>query len=71
MFQMPDSIICFTKVFTLRAAPFMFILVGVMCEFAMVPGVYMFCIVPSGKRGALFFLRAQMYTFSSTFIKEI
>ena len=27
--------------------------------------------VPSGGRGALFFLREKMYTFSSTFIKKI
>ena len=28
-------------------------------------------IVPSGRRGSLFFLKTQMYTFSSTFIKKI
>ena len=27
--------------------------------------------VPSGRRGALFFLRGQMYTSGSTFIKKI
>ena len=37
---MPYRIICFTKILTLATAPFLFILVGVICEFAIVPGVY-------------------------------
>ena len=37
---MPYRIICFTKILTLAIAPFLFILVGVVCEFAIVPGVY-------------------------------
>ena len=37
---MPYRIICFTKILTLAVAPFLFILVGVICEFAIVPVVY-------------------------------
>ena len=37
---MPYSITCSTEIFTLATAPFLFIFVGVICEFAMVPGVY-------------------------------
>ena len=37
---MSYRIICFTKILTLAIAPFLFILVGVVCEFAIVPGVY-------------------------------
>ena len=37
---MLHRIICFTKILTLEIAPFLFILVGVVCEFAIVPGVY-------------------------------
>ena len=37
---MPYCIICFAKILTLAIAPFLFILVGVVCEFAIVPGVY-------------------------------
>ena len=39
---MPNSIPSFTKVYTLATTPFLFILVGILsvCEFAMVPGVY-------------------------------
>ena len=37
---MPSSITCSTKTLTLEIAPFLFILVGVLCEFTMVPGVY-------------------------------
>ena len=33
-------IICFTTILTLAIAPFLFILVGVICEFLIVPGVY-------------------------------
>ena len=37
---MPSCIICFPKICTLAIAPFLFILVDVICEFAIVPGVY-------------------------------
>ena len=38
---MPYSIICFTKIPALAITPFLFILVGVICEFVIiVPGVY-------------------------------
>ena len=36
---MPDSITCFTKILTLAMSPFLFALVGVLSEFAMVAGV--------------------------------
>ena len=39
---MAYRIICFTKILTLAIAPFLLILVGVICEFAIVPGVYIF-----------------------------
>ena len=37
---MPYRIICFTKILTLAIAPFLSTLVGIICEFAIVPGVY-------------------------------
>ena len=37
---MPLSITYSTKIFTLAIGPFLFILVGFLCEFAMVLGVY-------------------------------
>ena len=37
---MPHGITCSTKVLTLTVAPFLLILVGVLCEFSMVLGVY-------------------------------
>ena len=37
---MPDCIICFTKILTLAVAPFSFILVSVISEFAIVPSVF-------------------------------
>ena len=40
---MPYSITCFTKILTLAKPPLLLILVGVYCEFAMVPGVYIYC----------------------------
>ena len=39
---MPYSITCSTKVFTLAIATFLLILLGVLCEFAMVQVVYIF-----------------------------
>ena len=60
---MPYSISCSTKILTLVIPPFLFILVGVLCEFAILPGMYILF--------TLIFLRAKMYTFNCTFIKEI
>ena len=37
---MPYSITCSIKILTLAIEPFLFIFFGVICEFAMVPGVY-------------------------------
>ena len=37
---MPYRIIYFTKILTLTIAPFLFVLVGVVCEFAIVPVAY-------------------------------
>ena len=53
---MPYSICSSTKILTLVAAPFLFFLVGAqsVCEFAMVPGVYIL-LCPQGKKGILFF----------------
>ena len=65
---MPYSITCSIK--TLIAS-FLFILVSILYEFNMVPFNMVHFTVPSGRRGALFLLKAQMYTFSSTFIKSI
>ena len=59
---MHESITCSTKILTLTIAPFLFLLVGAKC---------VHFIVPSGGRGTLFFLSAEMYTFSSMFIKKI
>ena len=51
---MPYSIPSSTKILTLATAPFLFILVGILsvCEFGMVPGVYIL-LFPPGRRGAL------------------
>ena len=37
---MPSNITCSAKILTCAIAPFLFILVDALCEFAMVPGVY-------------------------------
>ena len=37
---MPDNITCSPKIITFPIATFYFILVGVFCEFVIVPGVY-------------------------------
>ena len=37
---MSYCITCSTKIFTLTITPFLFLFVGLICEFAMVPGVY-------------------------------
>ena len=48
---MPYCITCSTKILTLATAPFLFILVGVLCEFAMVPSGYILLspLLPEGK----------------------
>ena len=67
-YSIPSS----TKIPTLETAPFLFILLGTLCvcEFAFVPEVYIL-LRPPGRKGALLFLRAQIYIFSSTIIKNI
>ena len=63
---MPYSITCSNEILTLAMAPFLFIFVGIICEFAMVPCMCVHFIVPSaGRRGSLFFLRAHIYTQSA------
>ena len=48
---MPYSITSSTKILTLAIPAFWFILVAVLSEFAIVPGVCVHFIVPSGRRG--------------------
>ena len=43
-------IICSTKILTLAIAPSLFISVGVLCEFAMMLGVYTVVLLPSRKK---------------------
>ena len=46
---MSDITTCSTKIFTLAIAPFLFYFLfipGVLCEFAMVPGVYIVHLSP-------------------------
>ena len=59
-----------TKILTLATAAFLFVLVDTLsvCEFAMVPGVYI--LLCSQEEMVTFFLKAQMYTLSSTIIKR-
>ena len=64
---MPYCITCSTKILTLAIAPFLFISVGVICEFAMVPHVYILLSPQEEEVYTLFFMRAQTCTFSSTF----
>ena len=66
---MPYRIICFTKILTLAVAPFLFILVGVVFEFAVVPDVYIL-LLRKKRHTTLLFLRVQIEKFSSTFIKD-
>ena len=65
---MPYSITYSTKILSLAIALFLFILVGAFLPFG---SRCVHFTVPSGRRDALFFLYAQIYTFSSTFIKKI
>ena len=48
---MPYRITCSTKILTLARAPFLFILVGVLCEFAMASSGYILLspLLPEGK----------------------
>ena len=55
----------------LAIVPLSFISAWILCEFAMLVDVSIHFTVPSGRRGALFFLWEQMYTSGSTFIKKI
>ena len=48
-----------------------FVYFSILCEFAILLDVYIHFTVPSGRRGAVFFLCKQMYTSGSTFIKKI
>ena len=63
----------YTKILTLTIASYLFILVGALsvCQFAMVPGVYILLCPKEEEVATLFFLRTQIYTFSSTIIKKI
>ena len=65
----PYSIPSSTKIlFFLAPAPFLFILIGILS--VCYGGKSEHFTVPSERRGAIFFLRTQMYIFSSTFIKR-
>ena len=58
------------KILTLNISTFLFILVGVLCKFTMVLGVYIL-LSPQEEEVHLSSLRAKMYTLSSMFIKKI
>ena len=62
---------CYTKIFTLAIAPFLFISVGVLCEFAMVQDAYILVSLQEEEVHSFFLLRGLMYTSVSTFIKKI
>ena len=57
------SITCSTKILTLAITPFLFIFVEVLCKF-------LNFILPFGRRGTLFFLRAQMYIHIQQYIHQ-
>ena len=60
------------KILTLAIQPLSFSLVSILCEFAMLPDRHICTFyVSSGRRGAFFFLRKQIYTSDSTVIKKI
>ena len=68
---MPYSITCSTKILTLAIAPFLFVLLRVLCRFAIVSSVFIL-LSPREEVGFnTIFLRVQMKTFSNTFIKDI
>ena len=52
---MSYSITCSTRILTLAIAPFLFISVGILCEFAMALDVYI--LLTLRKKGAHFFMR--------------
>ena len=58
---MSSSIICSAKTLTLAIAPFLFTLVVILCEFAMMPGVKILLLPQEEEVYTLFFLREQMY----------
>ena len=63
---------CFTKILTVAIEPPLFTSVGVLCEFAMVPGVYILLSPQEEELNfTLCFQRIQMHTFSRIFIKKI
>ena len=72
---MAYCIICFTKSLTLAIAPSLFVLVGLICESAIVPGVYIllspqeeevqYNILPEGTD-----VQIHLYISQSTFIKD-
>ena len=69
---MPYSITYSTKILTLAIAPLLFISVPDPCSWSLYYGARcVYFLVPSGRRGILFFLRVQIYTFSNTFTKKI
>ena len=63
-------ITCSTKIITWASPPFLFISVGVLCKFAIVPGVYAVAL-SSQEEVMHYFFRGQIKTFDSTFIKKI
>ena len=54
------SITCSTKSLALPIAPFLFILVGVLCEFAMVPGMYIL-LSPQEEEGTDVHIQQSIY----------
>ena len=65
---MPYSVTCSTKILTLVIIPLLFILVGILCEFAKV------CVhftVPSGRKDALFYLRADVHIQQHIYQKDL
>ena len=70
---MPYSVPSSTKILTMATAPFLFKLASSVsaCLWICYGARCVHFAVPSGRRGGLFFLRAEMYTFSSTFIKDL
>ena len=67
---MSYCIICFTKILTLAIAPFLFILVGIVCEFAIVPGVYILLSPQEEKVHYTILLEDRDVKFSSTLLKD-
>ena len=59
-----------TQILILTIAPLSFISGINLCESAILPDLYLHFTVPSGRRGALFFLKGLMYTYRSTFVRK-